>query len=180
MSSSRSCFSPPQPMSPYCRASSCSSTSNRLRTSAAAQGLHNPHGKSLLICILHLAVHFSMHSLRSTQHTHAYQELLAVPKPAAAILTRQHKRKRFTGDQRTVRVKLTVQLREETDKQSTQTTSHSLSGPAAVSKLLQALFSVKPGLSLSCYSSLPSQLRFHSAQEQQKHPPAPGVGLEQK
>lgn len=36
-------------------------------------------------------------SLRSTQYTDAYQELLAVSKPAAAILTRQHKRKCFTG-----------------------------------------------------------------------------------
>lgn len=34
------------------------------------------------------------------------------------------------GNQRTVRVKFTRQLGEETDKQSTQTTSHSLSGHA--------------------------------------------------
>lgn len=68
------------------------------RNPSSSAGATEPTWQLLLVHVLHLTVHSAAHSLHSTQHTDAYQELLAVPKPAAAILTSQHKRKRFTGE----------------------------------------------------------------------------------
>lgn len=147
MTSSRSCLSRPQPISLYCWASSrcLPDAFEGLVTSAAAQAPRNPRGTLLLIHVLHVTVHLSTHSLHSTRCADAYQELPAVPKPAAAILTRQHKRKRFTGNQRTARVKFTVQFTEETKHTNYKPFSFwpCCRSPAVVSKLLQALFSAK-------------------------------------